>query len=339
MASLANVTKETRLILKYGGAALVVLIFLFLVFKGSVFLIGIIFPPPPAAPQEKYGKLPQIIFPQQTGATPQFRINTVSGVLPPFSPTINIYKLITIQPSITSLQTAKGRASNLGYTQNQQALTTEEYTWTRATENNTLRYNIVSLNFSVSSDYLVNPLQGGSVSDKNTLFKTIGDFLGALGSNQSDIDLNNSAVSYFNIQNGILIDTENSAAATVARVYLIQNPVDQLPIYYPTTNPSLLYFTLSGPNTPIVVDASYIHFAPNLQDFSTYPLKTANAAFQDLASGKGFIVSPTADSTVDITDVSLGYYLGNEQNQMYLMPIVVFRGKNNFKAYVNATLP
>lgn len=333
MVTLANVTKETRLILKYGGAALVILVLIFLVFKGGDFLKNTFFPKPPDAPQEKFGKLLPIIFPQQAGSTPQFRINTVSGALPTFSPTINVYKLLAPLPSITSLQTARGKAGNLGYTQNQKSITTEEYTWNMATANNTLRYNIVSLHFSVSSDYLVNQSLLGNVSNKDALLKTVGSFIDALGANQSDINLNNSIFSYYLVKDGQLTETSNEANASAARIYLIQNPVEKLPIYYPTTNPSLLYFTISGAN---VVDASYMHFTPDLTAFSTYPLKTADAAFQDLSSENGFIVNPTADSMVDITDVSLGYYLGNEENQTYLMPIVIFTGKNNFKAYVNA---
>lgn len=333
MATLANVTKDTRLILRYGGAALVVLVLIFLLFKGGAFLKDTFFPKPPDAAQEKFGKLLPIIFPQQTGNIPEFSVNTVSGVLPAFSSTIPVYKLIAPLPSITSLQTAKGKAGNLGYTQNQKTLTPQEYSWSMATANNTLRYNIVSFHFSVNSDYLVNPSPLGNVSDKDALLKTIVNFIGALGADQSDIDLGSSAFSYYTIRDGQLIEASNEVNASIARVYLIQKPVEKLPIYYPTTNPSLLYFTLSGAN---VVDASYTHFTPDLTAFSTYPLKTADAALQDLSSGKGFIVNPTADSVVDITDVSLGYYLGNEENQTYLMPIVVFTGKNNFKAYVNA---
>lgn len=336
MPTLANVTKETRLIIKFGGAALALLVFLILIFNGGVFLKNTFFPTPAAAPTERFGKLPAITFPQQAGNTPQFRVNTISGSLPAFPSTINVYQLIKLQPNITSLQTARGRAKSVGYTQNQRTISTEEYTWTQATANNTLDYNIISLNFSVSSDYLTNPPQGGITSDKNSLTGTVGGFIGALGSNQSDVTLGNSILSFYLISNGNLIETPDSSNANVARVYLIQNPVNQLPIYYPTANLSLLYFTLTGANTPTVVDASYIHLAPSLTSFSTYPVKTADAAYNDLSSGKGFIVNPTSDTTVDITDVSLGYYLGNQEDQTYLMPIVIFNGKNNFRAYVNA---
>lgn len=333
MPTLASITKETRLVLKFGSAALIVLVFLFLIVKGWGFMSRLIFPPPPTAPLEKFGKLLPITFPQQSGNTPKFRINTISGTLPVFPSTINIYKLLAPLPSITSLQTARRRAGNLGYTQNQQAITDEEYAWKMETGNNTLRYNIVSLNFSVSSDYLENPSQIGGVSDKKASLKTVGNFIGTLESNQSDIDLNNSVFSYYFVKDGLLTETLDPESANIARVYLIQNPVEKLPIYYPTATASLLYLTLSGIN---IVDASYTHLTPDLTSFSTYPLKTANDAFLDLSSGKGFIANPITDSTVDITDVSLGYYLGNEENQKYLMPIVVFRGKYNFKAYVNA---
>lgn len=334
--SLAQVTKETRLILKIGGAFIVLLIVLFLVFKGGNFFLTTFFPKPPAPPQEKFGKLAPISFPESTNSVPKFNINTVSGTLPVFPTTINVYKLKEYVPTITALQSAKIKAGSLGYTQNQQAVSTTEYRWTKPDSQNSLLYNIINFNFSVESDFLTDPnLTVGDLS-RSKIVDSAASFIDALGTDKVDIDLSKSVVTYYIISNGQLSEVRDASSGSVARVYLIQNPVDTLPIYYPTTDPSLLYLTLSGSGPSNVVSASYNHFAPDVNQSSTYPLLTAAQALSALKDGKGYIVKPTTAGTVDITDVQLGYYLNGSANQKYLMPIVVFFGANNFEAYVNA---
>lgn len=334
--SLANVTKEARLSLKIGGAVIALVIILFIVIKGGGFVASVLFPKPPAPPQEGFGELPSIAFPQSTNTIPEFRVNTVSGVLPGFAPTIPVYKLKENAPTITALQTAKIKAGSLGYTQNQQEISSNVYRWSKDGENNSLLYNIVSFDFSVNSDYLNNPnLTIGDLSSSQNLTNAAFGFIDALGADRLDIDSSKSIISYYALANGQLTPTDSPTSASVARIYFIQNQVNQLSIYYPTTNPSTLFFTLSGPQSENVVEANYNHFAPDLAQFSTYPLKTADEALADLKNGKGYIVRPTTASTVDITDVTLGYYLSDNPTQKYLMPIIVFTGANNFQAYVS----
>lgn len=335
--SLAQVTKETRLTLKIGGAIVALLLIGFLVFQGGTIFKDQFFPKPPAPPENKYGKLAPIQFPQSKNSIPTFKVNTVSGVLPIFPLTINVYKLQQYIPTITALQTGRARAEALGYTQNQQVVSTNVYKWTKTGENNILTYDIVSLNFSVNSDFVTNPtLIAGDLSNSGNLIDGAAGFIDALGADKSDIDFSKSVFSYFFIANSQLTEVKEPASASVAQVYLVQNPIGELPIYYPTASPSLLSVTLSGPKPEDVVAASYNHFTPDLNEHSTYSLKSADQALQELQEGKGYIVRPTTATSVDITDVTLGYYLSDDPTQKYLMPIIVFNGANNFQAYVSA---
>src|SRR3989338_7471079 len=138
MASLAQVTKETRLILKIGSSVAILVFIIFLIFKGGSFIRDTFFPAPPAPPEEKFGALPVMSFPQDaaTQAVPEFRVNTISGNLPTFSTTIKVYELKQIESSITALQSARNRAAVLGYTQNQQIITPTIYKWSEASSNN-----------------------------------------------------------------------------------------------------------------------------------------------------------------------------------------------------------
>jgi hypothetical protein len=337
--SLAQITKETRIILKVGGAAALVVFILFLIFQGGTFIQRVFFPAPPAPPEEKFGKLPILEFPVQNSSIPKFRINTISGVLPSFPTQIKVYQLVEAKPNITALQSARQKAASLGYTQNEQQITPTEYRWTNASQNSFLLYNIISLNFSVDSDFLTrgNFVSGG-ISNNSNLTKTITEFINALGSDSSDIDPSKYSYSYYISSNGKLEEVASQSNATFVRVFLNQNQVDNLEIYYPTSNPSLLHFTVGNDGSLTVVEANYTHYTPELSNSSTYPIKSSDQAYENLKNGKGYSVNLTTDSIIDITEVSLGYYLDNKPDRKYITPIYIFSGKNDFLAYVNALI-
>lgn len=337
MASLAQITKETRIIAKIATITAVVVLLLFLVFKGGTFIKNWIFPTPPTPADQKFGQLSPIAFPSSSQSVPEYRINTVSGSLPFFATKINVYTLKKLEPNIIALQTGRTRTASLGYTSNQQAISQSEYRWNKPSSSNSLFYNIVNLNFSVTSSFLNNPTLQILLPDKGETTSSFTGFIDALGADRSDIDITTASFSYYTTNQGNFTLADSPSLSSVTRVDLFQNPVDKIPIYYPYPNFSTLYFIISNSiDNPEVLEAKYTHFTPNLKSVSTYYLKTTDAAFEDLKNGKGYIVNPTTDPVVDITEVSLGYYLSDDTNQTYLLPILVFGGKNNFEAYVQA---
>jgi len=339
MSTLAQVTKETRIFLKIGAAAVVLALIAFFVFKGGTFIKNMFFPAPVAPPDQKFGTIQSITFPKSINSTPVFSINTVSGALPGFPDRIKVYELKKNPVSITALSNAKNKASNLDYTLNQQFISSSVYKWTKSGKNNVLTYNINSFNFAVESDFATNPLYAlsrVSVQDQENIQKKATDFIDSLGADRSDINLGDVKFSYFNIVNTNLTPAD-STPAEIVRLDMSQNQVDQLSIYYPLFERSPLYFLVANNGAePEVVLAGYNHFTPDLTSFGTYPLKTSAQAYQDLQDGKGFIVSPNPDKEIEITDVSVGYYLDESEDQKYLLPIIIFKGKNNFMAYVDA---
>jgi hypothetical protein len=111
----------------------------------------------------------------------------------------------------------------------------------------------------------------------------------------------------------------------------------KIPVLYPHPPYSTMSFWIaSGQNSQEVDAASFVHREILTDSHATYPIKTAQEAFDALKAGDGYITSyQGADTNILISNVYLGYYLG-EENQGYLMPIIVFEGQNNFFAYVSA---
>ena len=84
---------------------------------------------------------------------------------------------------------------------------------------------------------------------------------------------------------------------------------------------------------PEVVEANFIHQIPS-DEYSTYPIKTSNLAFEELKKNKAYIASSPQNGKISIKNITLGYYIG-EKEQDYLVPIIVFEG-NGFEAFVSA---
>ena len=69
---------------------------------------------------------------------------------------------------------------------------------------------------------------------------------------------------------------------------------------------------------------------------STYPIKTAQDAFNDLRLGKAYVVSQTfLQGPIRIERLYLAYYEGDDEVQ-FLLPIFVFEGEGGFLAFVEA---
>ena len=338
MAHLAQVASEVRIGLKLLTASLIVVALLFVFFKGGEIVKNIFFPTPPAPPEEKFGKLPPISFPVQNPQQLEYRINTLTGKLPTFPDRMKVYRIIQKSPSLVALKLTKENLKRLGYTENETKISEEEYQWTN-TENQTIRINTSTGNFKIFSNFLSDPPKtlNGEGARKDGAFTVVKRVIENLGQDIEDLDQDSSTITYLKLENGTLLKANSLNEANFARLDIFQKNLDNYKIFYPGLSESIMNFTIEdGDNLPSIVDASFYHYIPDSNSASTYPLKTSDVAFEDLKKGDALIFLDNKDSElVDITDVSLGYYIGSE-NQQYFLPIIIFKGKG-FTAYVQAT--
>ncbi|HSW48387.1 MAG TPA: hypothetical protein VLG67_04900, partial [Candidatus Saccharimonadales bacterium] len=240
------------------------------------------------------------------------------------------------------------------------------YEWDESTGiNRKLRFNIVTFDFSLTSNYLssLTVLGAAKLSNQTDAIQTVSDFLTSIQQLPTDIDLTKtqnpqSGINYntypqlFAIRNGVMVPTTSLSSAKVIRVDLYQKDLEydldtgkpgathvkmKVPVLYPHPPYSTMSFWVaSGQNNQEVDSASFVHREILTDSPATYPIKTAQEAFDGLKNGDGYIPSyQGADKNILISNVYLAYYLG-EENQAYLMPIIVFEGQDNFFAYVSA---
>ncbi len=368
--------KATEMIKKLGigaGIGIGLIIVVVLIFRISVMFKNIVAPPKITPPNQKYGVLSSLQFPQsEINDNFTYSINTISGTLPQFPDRLNIYPLVKDSPNLLNLDKAKAKAETLRFADQQGKVVPEislgngKYEWNEPIGiNRKLQFDIVTFDFIISSSYLssLTVLGAENLSDENNAIQTVQDFLSSIELLPTDIDLTktqnpskdityNTYPQLFAIRSGTLIPTTSLSSAKVIRVDLYQKDLEynldtgkkgaakvklKLPVLYPhPPYSSMSFWIASGQNNAEVDASSFVHRYISTDSPGTYPIKTVQAAFDELKNGDAYIPSYVGtDKEILINNVYLAYYLGGE-NQDYLMPIIVFEGQNNFIAYVSA---
>jgi hypothetical protein len=305
-----------------------------------------------------------------------FVLNTVSGTLPSdFPDRLVVYPLTPGEPSLLNLDKAREKARALRFMDREGKIISEKslgdgkYEWSESTGiSRSLTFNIVTFNFTLNSQYLASLTthRAARLGDEQTAIDTVESFLETIQLMPEDVDLektrnlpsgsetHNTYPKLYNIINGSLVPTTSLSNAKVIRVDLYQKDIEydldtgvkdapgipmKLPIRYPNPPLSTMSFWVgSGQNAPEVMAAEFTHMPidKSTEPPATYPIKTAEEAYEELKSGKAYIAAYHGlDQQILIDNIYLAYYLGAE-NQSYLMPIVVFEGQDGFFAYVSA---
>lgn len=332
MPTLAEVTSETRTILKWGGLVLGLLIIGFIAFR----IYSAFFAPEPA-PTVTFGKL-EFQFPtNQVSNSLSYALDTVTGDLPSLPTQTKVYVIEKKEPDLLSLARATDRVATAGFSTKPAFLSDSVYQWPdEGPPARTLTMNIFTNNFNMLSSYLSDSeFLTFDTTDSNSAVLAARSFLEGLNLLPEDLSAEKTKTILFSINNFSLIPATSISNAQVIQVNLFQNDINGMAIYYshPATSPMNFLVAEIGRET-MVVEANFTH--RNVLDISsTYPLKTAGEAFLDLKNNNTYISTYTGtQENILIKNVSLGYFIGDKE-QNHLVPVVVFEG-NNFQAFVLA---
>ncbi len=338
MLTLSQATAETRTFIKW-GAIIIVLLFLAVI---SVRLISYFkntfFPTPPPPPTVSFNKLPTISFPANaSGKSFTYSLDTVTGILPVFPDRLKVYKMVSKAPDLLALNKARSSVAAVGFNSAEVPVSNQVYQWEdNGPLNRTITMNIFSLNFNLSSSFMTDPTvqAAGNLPDQNGAISVAESFLSGMDSFPSDIDTSKTQTFIYSINNNTLTTASSISNTQVIEVDFFQKDVDKLPIYYPKAiNSTMNVLVVAGQDQPQVAQVNFYHQTIS-STYATYPIKTAQQAFDELKQGKGYIASYFGNSDyISIRNVALGYYIGDKK-QDYLMPIAVFSGDNGFYAYV-----
>ena len=333
--TLDAVAGKTREILKWSAIFLGALFVIFIALRIFSIIQTAFAPPPP--PGVAFGKLPSPDFPNNTvGISLSYTLDTISGQLPVFSLQEKVFKMTESQPDLLALSKAQNMVEGVGFEEPPVKISENIYQWTDQEKSRTLTMNIQDINFNMISDFLSNPDQPFFDQEIQKAVDTARGFLESIKLLPEDLDLTKTQTGLFSVKNYSIIPATSLSSTQVLQVNFFQKPFNNLPIYYPRFSISPLNFLVGQVDGQSqVVEANFFYQKPSSES-STYPIKTASQAFEDLKKGKGYITTliNSQSNKISINNVSLGYYV-SEKKQDFLLPIVVFQG-NNFTAYVAA---
>lgn len=341
MLTLTQATDETRTIIKWILVVIAAVFLVLMMINFGKIAKEMLFPTPPPPPTVTFGKLPPIQFPKN--ATDQkfsYTLNTISGTLPSFPDRAVIVKIDHSSPNLLALQKTQDRVTKIGFTKTGKAISDILYAWNDPqSPYRKLTFNILTSDFHMTSEIFTDSqiLAGSYLPNEQQAKINVSQFLEKLDLLPTEIDDEKTKITLLEIKNLQLTPATSLSKSQIIRVDLFQKDYAKLPVYYPHPPFSTMSFfigSLDRTSDVVMADFTYQKISSTS---ATYPIKTAQQAYDELKNGDAYIAAYYGNkSTITIKNIFLGYYLG-EAFQEYLMPIVVFEGDDGFFAYVLAT--
>lgn len=279
-------------------------------------------------PELKFGLLPKIEFQDSAVASSNFTytIDTKTGTVPEDLPNLlNVYFIPLQGTSLLAPDRAKELARNLKFDSGPDLISAIKYRF-EDDKNGELIVDLDSGNFNFIRN-IATPSGELALPDQTQIASSFKDFLGKRGLLKEQLISGRTKVVY---------DRASQQTSEKATVSLWQEDVDNIPIVTPSFKEGLIRAEVNKHLGELERYSSldYIYWQIDKGNSSTYPLKSAKVALDELKNGLGNIVTDPKKGQVSITEIYLAYFLPYRYTQ-YLQPVYVFQGEN-FVAYVPA---
>ncbi|MEK7526123.1 MAG: hypothetical protein AAB546_01445 [Patescibacteria group bacterium] len=340
MTSLTKVAIATRKGIRYFFYLVILGIFLKISIDIGSSIYKRIFPAPPPAPTVAFGKIPPISFPENKGL-PQFNytVETTEGSFPSLSQQTKVYYMPKLSSNLLALELARQKALGLGFVSEGEKVSETVYKFTNPRNASKMEINIVTGSFSISYDLASDTTP---LSKRPPIAQTAESLVRTFLANGGTLpdDLTGKAkYQFLKTEVQQLVPALSLSEANLIRISLFRKSLDDLPSMPADPIKGNVWFIVSGDTSrdKQIIAGEYRYFPLDETQASTYPLKTAGQAFEDLKAAKGYVASlgNNSDGNVVIRRIYLAYYDPNLPDNFY-QPIIVFEGDRNFVAYVPA---
>ena len=299
-----------------------------------------LFPTPPPPPTVAFDKLPEIVFPENKDL-PQlsYTVETTEGNFPKLAEQAKVYYMPRPTSNLLAFDVAKEKAAGLGFVSEPEKISETTYRFSTPKSPAKLEMNIVTGAFSISFDLATDP---SPLSKKpptpETAINTVRAFLASGNSMPKDLT---GEVKHEFLKTEVqkLIPALSLSEANFIRISLFRKDLEEIPSVTANPGKGNVWFNVSGETQKEkqIIGGVYHYFPIDETQASTYPLKTAQVAFEDLKVGKGYIanIGLNKDGKVVIRRIYLAYFDPNIPSSFY-QPVIVFEGDRSFLAYVPA---
>lgn len=305
------------------------------------------FPAPPPPPTVGFSRLGAIPFPAQVETIPQitFRVETPTGSFPSLPDALPVYLIPASTSTLNAPDVAREKATNLGYTTQPVLLTQTLYRFVHPQYPTTLEMNIVDGTFSTSFNLASDPtpLQEPPPTEQEAT-RVAFNQLSRIGSLEEDLDEGRRVIEYLKVDGQRLTQALSFSDADLTKVNIYRRNVIlseelEYPVVTADPNEANIWFIVSGSDTrgKEIIASEFLYYKVDYETVETYPLKTAQAAFDELVAGGGYIANlgNNKNGNVVLRRIYLAYYDPN-QSTRFFQPVIVFEGDNDFAAYVPA---
>lgn len=340
MATLTQVSITARKTIRYGIFIIIALIVGRIILGLGISIYNKIFPPPPPAPTVAFGKLPKIPFPDQTKTNLNYVLETAEGGLPTLTYESKVYFMPKLSSTLLSLDVTKQKASSLGFATDEEVINSTTYKFQSSVSPSSLTINTVTGSFSISYDLKVDP---SPIMVKPTspevAAANIRSYLSSADLMPTDLT-GPTTYEFLKISGDQFISALSLSDANLIKIHFFRKSYDDLPTLTPDPTKANVWFMVGGlaDRDKGIVAAEYHYFPIDESKSATYPIKTAQDAWNEFISGNAYIASLGQNKegdTVKIRRMYLANYDAGVSVQFF-QPIIVFEGDKNFMAYLPA---
>ena len=339
MSSLTYTADISRKIIKYGGSGLIAFVLLWSI--GSVSIKAYQAAHPRYVPPTvRYGALPKIVFPEKQFEKKSFSFEFTDDKVPTFNDQAKVYIIYRSTVKILALEEGKKVAKQFGFEGDPAEIGEGIYEFKDEKTNKTLNINVLGGDFNLKYPYLQDQsiLESKNVPSKTKAIEIASSFLESGNKYTADLKNGEKKTSYWQITDGTLKSVLAQSEANIVKVdFYRQNLDDKWQIISPQAGEASVSVLISGSDNidKQIIEANFKYADIDRESFSTYPIKTVSQAMENLKSGNYWPSSDISAGNVVIREATLAYYEPVTLAQ-YLQPIYIFRGDNNFSAFVPA---
>ena len=340
MTSLTKTAIITRRIIRYSVYLLVALIIGRISLGVGLKVYRNFFPEPPPPPTVGFGPLPALPFPEKERPDNLvFSLETPEGSMPAFPDQLKVYFMPKPVQTQLNLEIATDKAVKLGFSSQASQISQTVYRFPHRKSPAVLEMNIVTGVFSISFDLGKDssPLSRRPPPAEIAAARARA-YLSSAGLLPEDL-IGKTQPQFLKIEGGQFASRLSLSEADLTKVNFFRKSFDDYPPVTPKTDEANVWFIVSGANQKDkqIIAAEYHYFPVDEDRFETYPLKPAEAAWEELKTGGGYIANLGANEkgNIIIRRVYLAYYDAGVVTEFY-QPVYVFEGDRGFVAYVPA---
>jgi len=339
MMSLTTTGHTSRLIIKYGGVGVLGLMLFYWVAGVAVAAYKAAHPPY-TPPTVRFGKLPNIVFPQKEKTTKTFKLELPNDDFPKMSDQAKVYVVYRPGSDLLAYDYYVNMAKEMGFTEEPIKINDGMYEFRNNTLNQTLTINILDGSFTMKYPYINDQLLLATekVPGKDAAIAAAKAYLEQAERWKPDLDDGVKNVSFWRIEADGLKQVNSASEANVAKVDFNREEIPgEFKIMEADVNSASISVLVSGSSVEgkKILEVAYKYADIDRESFSTYPIKTPSEAWDEFSSGNYWPALDSGDSQTIIRKMYLAYFEPVTLTN-YLQPIYVFEGDGNFIGYLPA---